>query len=266
MSVTRKDVAKMAALAGGQAALATIPTDGVVIKEGRGNFVTKGDLASEKAIISLIRKHFPSDEILSEETESQLKDLLTVEHLWVIDPIDGTNNYRNGRNYSAVSVAYVESGQIVDAAAYDPFRKELFTAHRGGGAFLNGRAIKIGEQKDIHKAVVATDNSYDPDGTRHNLQIVLAIDPTPWVLVKGSAVLTICEVACGRTDLYFHTALKPWDNAAAMLIAEEAGAIVTDLKGNKIAFTSPEIVVGNPELVKEFARSVAPLLTKNSGE
>src|SRR5262249_20674845 len=133
----RVDFVKTLALAGGEAIRAALPTDRVGQKKGRGNFVTAADEASERAILRLIAEKFPGDEILAEESPPGRGDLSAVQHLWVVDPLDGTNNFRFGRPYAAVSAAYVEAGELRAGAVYDPFRDELFFAERGTGAFLN---------------------------------------------------------------------------------------------------------------------------------
>lgn len=253
--MTQLQLAQHAAKLAGEAIRNAVPSEGVIQKEGRANIVTAADLASEKIIMDLIKEHFPDDEILSEETESNLKNPVEVDRLWVIDPIDGTNNFRFQRNYSGVSIGYVEKGVLKSAAIYDPFHDELFSAERGKGAFLNGQKISVGNQTELSKAAVATDNSYDPAGTKRNIGLALKISPMPWMQMKGSAVLIMAEVASGRTDLYFHTSLKPWDNAAAFLILEEAGGVIRGLRGEEIIFMSPEIVVGNKELVEQCVKS-----------
>ncbi len=249
-------VLRAAALKAGEAVLKFKPTEGLEHKEGRSNPVTAADLASEQIIIDLIRANFPEDQILAEETANNVNDPLAAEHLWVIDPIDGTNNFRYGRNYSAISIGYIESGEIKGAAVLNPFNQDLFTAEEGKGAFLNGEKIGVSDLDDLGKATIASDNSSFPEGTRHNLELMLKIPDTPWFLMRGSAVLIMCDVAAGRADLYFHTFLKPWDNAAAFLIAEEAGAKLVGLKGQEINFLSEEVVVGNEELVKQFLASL----------
>jgi myo-inositol-1(or 4)-monophosphatase len=249
---TVEEVLQQAALAAGEAVRSSRPADGVVEKEGRANFVTAADLASEKEIVATIRRHFPEHDILSEEATSYIAEPLTCKQLWVIDPIDGTSNFRYEREYSAISIGYVEQGEPVAAAVYDPFRDQLFTALRGQGARLNGQKIAVSSLRQLGKATVATDNSYDPAGTRHNLQLMLKLPQTPWYMIRGSAVLAMCDVAAGRVDLYFHTVLKPWDAAAAFLIASEAGATVTGIDGQPVTFMSPHVVMGNNHLVSQF--------------
>lgn len=255
----RKTLIRQAALTAGKIIKSSDPSEGIVQKEGRGNFVTAADFASEKIIIDLITQYFPEDTILSEETESNIQDLpaarqgiLAVDQLWVIDPIDGTNNFRFGRNYSCVSIGYVEKGIVLLGAVYNPFVDELFFAEKGKGGSVNHKKIAVSRQADIHEAVVATDNSYFPEIGERHLHMLLAIQPTPFIMMKGSAALALCEVAAGKMDLYFHTNIKPWDSAGAYLIVEEAGGSIKSFEGHSTPFTSPEIIVGNETLIHEF--------------
>lgn len=249
-------VLKQAVLKAGEEVKRADSSKGVIEKEGRGNFVTNADLASEKIIIEIIKNQFPNDPILSEESAPTIKNPLLIQRLWVIDPIDGTNNFHYQRNYSAISIGFIQKGIIQKGVVYDPFRNDLFFAEKGKGAFLNNQKIQVSGQADLEKGVIATDNSSDPEGTRKNLKLLLKISKTPWVLMRGSAVLIMCDVAAGRVDLYFHNFLKPWDNAAAFLIAEEAGAKVVNIKGEKTNFLSESVVVGNKALVNQFLKSI----------
>jgi len=251
-STDRVELIKDLARAGGAAIRATAPAQGVVTKEGRGNLVTAADRASERAILQLLAEHFSQDAVLSEESHPEVGDPANTAHLWVIDPLDGTSNFRSGRQHAAVSVAYVAAGVVRTGAVYDPFRDELFFAARDRGACLNGEPIRVGNSRHLPTATVATDNCYDPAGTRRNLEICLRIQPSPWILIRGSAVLALCDVACGRVDLYFHTALKPWDNAAAFLIVREAGGRVAGLEGGDVDFWAAEAVAGNADLVEQY--------------
>jgi myo-inositol-1(or 4)-monophosphatase len=249
-SSKRVDFVETLVLAGGEAIRGALPSDRVRQKEGQGNFVTAADEASERAILHLLAEAFPDDAILSEESRPSVDDLPGAHHLWVIDPLDGTNNYRFGRKYAAVSVGYVEGGELRAGAVYDPFREELFFAEKGMGAVLNGEKIHVRGHEDLTSASVATDNCYEPSGTRRNLELYLRLGPQPWLLMRGSAVLSMCEVACGRIDLYFHTALKPWDNAAAFLLVREAGGRVAGFDGASAHFLDPSAIVGNSDLVE----------------
>lgn len=250
------EVIRESVLRAGEAVLKARPTEGIITKEGRGNYVTAADLASEKIIIGAIQKNFPDHSILSEETESHLGDLLLIDHLWVIDPIDGTSNFRYGRDYSGISVGYVEKGVPQVGFIYNPFRNEFFHAERGKGAFVNDRQIEVSAETDLAKATVITGNSYEPKITRSNLEMLLKIPQTPWVLIRGSAVLEYCDIAAGRADLFAHQAVKPWDNAAAFVILQEAGAVIKGLNGEDVNFTASSLVTGNKTLVDQFLEAI----------
>jgi len=254
--MNKLDLAVQAARIAGDIISSSHPQKGTTAKEGRLNFVTAADLASEKAIIEHIKKAYPDDAIISEETNSKLDNPLSLPHLWVIDPIDGTNNFRRQRDYSAVSIGYIENGTMTAGVIYNPFRDELFTAEKGKGAFLNGNPIHIANETDLSKTEIATDNWYDPAGTRENLNLILKLEKVPFMFMKGSAVLVLAEIACGRMDLYVHNFLKPWDNAAGFLLVREAGGVVKDLKGNDVSFLSPQAVAGNAKLVEQFIQKV----------
>lgn len=227
------------------------------VKSSAGDLVTAADLDSEKIIINIIRTTYPDDLIISEE-ESEGQELLSSKKLptltgWVIDPIDGTNNFKKGMAYSGISVAYVENGEAVLGAVYNPYRQELYLAHRGQGAFRNGLPIHVSRKATFDANTrVCTSNSYE-GGTQANLQRYAKLGDV-WVDVLGSSVLIMTDVAAGRLDLYHHNGLKPWDNAAAFLIVEEAGGKITDLKGKPTNWLTDEVVMGNSRLTNEFIK------------
>lgn len=250
------DAIREGVLQAGEAVRKAKTSEGIVVKEGRLNFVTAADLESERILIETIRRHFPTHAILSEETESDIEDILAVEHLWVIDPIDGTSNFRYGRGYAGISVGYTERGEPQIGFIYNPFTDELFYAQKGEGAFVNDIPIQAGKETDLAKATVMTDNWYEPEGTRQNLETFLKIKQTPWILIRGSAVLAYCDIASARADLYFHSHLRPWDNAAGFVIAQEAGATIKGWNGENVDFLSPKAVAGNEALVKQFVEEI----------
>jgi myo-inositol-1(or 4)-monophosphatase len=231
------------------------------VKSSAGDFVTAADLASQQAIVSIIKQTYPDERIISEEM-SEGQTLLSPENLphltgWVIDPIDGTNNFKRGLAYSAVSVAYIENGAAVLGVVYDPYRQELYQAQKGVGVTRNGVPIHVSAKTSFDAGTrVCTSNSYE-GGTQANLARYAQLGDV-WVDVLGSSVLIMTDVASGRLDLYHHNGLKPWDNAAAFLIAETAGAKITDLSGQPTTWLTNELVMGNPALVDAFiAKTVA---------
>ena len=255
---TRSKTATDAAMAAGAAILTFDPaTVDTKVKSSAGDLLTAADLASEAAIAKIIKAAFPDDIVISEETVEG-HELLAPEKLpgltaWVIDPIDGTNNFRKGMAYSGISIGYIEKGEPVLGVVYDPYRRELYLAAKGQGATRNGLPVSVSQKGSFDAGTrVCTSNSYE-GGTQANLDRYVKLGYV-WVDVLGSAVLIMTDVASGRLDLYHHNGLKPWDNAAAFLIAREAGAEITDLQGQEINWLSKEVVVGNGALVGEFIR------------
>jgi myo-inositol-1(or 4)-monophosphatase len=260
MDTTRLQAIKDAALAAGDEILKYDPlTVETQVKSSEGDLVTAADLGSERVITDTIRAVYPDDVVISEET-TEGHELLTPEHLnkltgWVIDPIDGTNNFKKGMAYSGISIGYIENGTIILGAVYDPYRKELYVAEKGRGATRNNQPIQVSNTSTFNTGTrVCTSNSYE-GGTQANLGRYARLGHV-WVDVLGSAVLIMTDVASGRLDLYHHNGLKPWDNAAAFLIAEEAGAKITDLSGRPTSWLTSEVVVGNELLVDEFMRRI----------
>lgn len=224
-------------------------------KASVGDLVTAADLASEKRIIQTIKATYPSRVVISEEI-SDNHTLLTPENLpkltgWVIDPLDGTNNFKRSMAYSGISVGYIEAGKITHGAVYNPYRDELYLATKGEGATRNGMPIHISGKIDFDTATRVCTSNFQEVGTQANLERYKTLGHV-WVDVLGSAVLIMTDVASGRLDLYHHNGLKPWDNAAAFLIAEEAGAVITDLAGNPTTWLTDNITMGNEALAKAF--------------
>lgn len=254
----RLELAKKAALAGAAEIAKYDPrTVETHIKTTAGDLVTAADEASEVTITRLIHEAFPDDLVISEETNDH-QELLTLANLpsltaWVLDPLDGTNNFKRGMNYSGISVAYVDHGEPVLGVVYDPFKQELYVAQNGQGATRNGQPIHVGDKAEFDSNVrVCTSNSYE-GGTRASLERYQKLGHV-WVDALGSAVLIMTDVASGRLDLYHHNGLKPFDNAAAFLIASESGAKLVDLQGNPVTWLTSDIVMGNPALVNEFIK------------
>lgn len=193
------------------------------------DLVTEIDIWAEKIIVEMIKEQFPSHQILGEESAAdslQSKDYANG-FCWVLDPIDGTTNFVSGIPHSAVSVAVMENGESVVAVIFDPFRNELFTAIKGGGAFLNAEPIKVSAENKLGKSVVATGYPYGRVQDWPKLEPIynLFFRESRDMRVFGAAVLDQCWVACGRLDAFFEMGLKPWDVAAGSLIVQEAGGV-----------------------------------------
>jgi len=214
--------------------------------KGRRNLVTEADLQSEKKIIGIIRAEFPGHGIVSEEA-GELK--AEREYKWIIDPLDGTNNYFFGIPIYCVNIALVRRGEPVLGLTYDPVRKELFQAVRGKGAYLNGRKIRVSGVQTLERASAGVDLGYNPERSRELLEIQARLwGQVHLVRLLGSSALGMAYAACGRLGLYFHKYVYPWDIAAGLLLVREAGGEVTDFKGRPVGVDSHEIVAGSKRL------------------
>ncbi len=215
--------------------------------------VTQVDVMAEEFICDRIREAFPEHRILAEESAPDMRDLSTYKGpLWIIDPIDGTVNYAHGHYQSAVSIAYVDQGLVQCGVVCNPFVDETFHAQLGQGAFLNDKAIKVGEKTELRRCLIATGFPYvKGDMTPLLRRVALVLQECADLRRLGSAALDICWVAMGRIDGYYEN-LSVWDFAAAQLIAREAGARYGHFKpvpdGVSAQFHNKNILIANPTL------------------
>ena len=206
------------------------------------DLVTEVDHQSEEFLLSEVQRDFPDHHIVTEESGViQGND----EHVWYIDPLDGTVNYAHYIPIFCVSIAYASKGVLTLGAVYDPMRDEMFLAERGKGATLNGKKIGVSSTMELQKSLLVTGFPYDAWNTEQDnfANFVKFGKMTQGVRRFGSAALDLCYVAAGRFDGFWEMALKPWDVAAGGLICEEAGARVTNVKGEADYVSPPQSVV-----------------------
>ena len=219
-----------------------------VDQKGVIDLVSEADHQSEQFLLSHIRQHYPSDQIVAEESG---KLAGTADHVWYVDPLDGTINYVHGLPIYSVSIAYAEAGKLRLGVVYDPMRDECFSAEHGAGAWLNGTLIHPSQASDLDHALLVTGFPYDirtnPDNNLdHYAHFALH---SQGVRRLGSAALDLSYVACGRFDGFWELRLNPWDVAAGGLIAMESGARVTNLAGEADIFSPPQsILAANPTI------------------
>jgi myo-inositol-1(or 4)-monophosphatase len=222
-------------------------------EKSRNDLVTETDLKCESEIASMIRSRYPSHMILAEERHKDT-DVLA-DGLWIVDPLDGTNNYAHGIPHFCVSIAYAERGEVIAGVVLDPMRNELFTGTRGGGAFLNGARISVSGTERVSASIITTGFYYDRgammEKTLDTIHSLFSAD-IRGIRRLGSAALDLCWVACGRFDGYFEYRLSPWDFAAGMLLVREAGGKGSDREGKELGFTSESVVVSNGRIHDEF--------------
>jgi myo-inositol-1(or 4)-monophosphatase len=206
------------------------------------DLVTEVDHESEAFLLGEIQKKFSGHHIFAEESGIiQGND----EHVWFVDPLDGTVNYAHHIPIFTVSIAYASHGQLMLGAVYEPMRDEMYAAERGRGARLNGMPIRVSNATELQKSLLVTGFPYDAWNTRQDnfANFTHFGKLTQGVRRLGSAALDLCYVAAGRFDGFWEMSLKPWDIAAGGLIAEEAGARVTNVNGDRDYMASPQSVI-----------------------
>jgi len=215
------------------------------------DMVTEADKASEAMIIKILRRTFPGDDIMTEESQDQRT---ASKRRWIIDPLDGTTNYAHGFPVWCVSIAFEERGLVKAGAIYNSNLDELFTAAKGKGAFLNGKPIKVSAEKKLLKSLLATGFPYDvhtsPDNNLANFQKF--IKRAQAVRRPGSAAIDMAYLACGRFDGFWEIKLKPWDAAAASLMITEAGGKISNFSGGPYSLYYPECLASNGKIHKQM--------------
>jgi myo-inositol-1(or 4)-monophosphatase len=229
-----------------------------VREKARHDFVSEVDSLAEQTIIGTLRKAYPHHGILAEESGAQDGD----EYQWIIDPLDGTTNFLHGFPQFAVSIGLRHRGVLDQGVIYDPLRNELFTASRGGGAFLNERRIRVSRVKSMDDALLGTGF---PFRRREHIDAYLGMlkalfVDSAGVRRAGSAALDLAYVAAGRLDGFWEIGLSPWDMAAGTLTIVEAGGMVSDLAGGDRYLQTGNVVCGNPKIFPLLLQALRPHL------
>jgi len=214
--------------------------------KSRTNLVTSVDRESEDFIFSTIQDKYPSHTIIAEEGSRQDAP---GEYVWYIDPIDGTNNFAHGIPHFCVSVGLFsrQDNRMVCGAVYNPCSGEMFSARKGGGAFMGSTPIMVSTTDDLGISILATGFPYDKENSETNnlREFNMFLPKLQGIRRMGSAALDLCYVACGRFDGYWEHSLSPWDIAAGAIIAMEAGATVTRYDGSPFDLEIPQLCVAN---------------------
>lgn len=236
-------LAEQAAQAAGEVLLAHLGRARVEFK-GAVDLVTNADREAEQVIIAMIQDRYPEHGIVAEESGTAAGKAPV---RWVIDPIDGTTNYAHGLPIFAVSIAVELEGQIVAGVVYNPASREKYTAIRGRGAALNGVPLAVSTTEELDRSLLVTGFPYTVRETRlnnmdHFENFILRAQA---VRRLGSAALDMAYVARGSFDGYWEPEVKPWDVAAGWLLVEEAGGVVTDLKGRPFTLEAGQVLASN---------------------
>jgi myo-inositol-1(or 4)-monophosphatase len=235
-----------------------------VDKKGAIDLVTEIDLAVERMFRALIAERFPDHQVLAEE----LGGSLTVPPgpCWVFDPIDGTTNYAHGVPIFCASLALEIDGVAEVGVVFDPNRQELFTAERRGGAFLNGRPLRVSSAQTLVDGLLVTGFPYD---VHQRLDEIVGlfrdfVGVARGVRRLGSAAIDLCYVAAGRLDGFWECDLKPWDIAAGALIVEEAGGLVTGLTGEPFTSRGRSVLATNGQLHPQMREVIDAFMARRS--
>ena len=220
-------------------------------KSSSYDLVTVADIEAEKAVVSVIKEHCPDHNFLTEEERYAVT---SSDYTWVIDPLDGTNNFACGLPIFCVSIALVKNDEVIVAAVYDVTRDELFSAEKNKGAFLNGSRIKVTPVDSLQQALFITGFYYD-----RGEDMIQALDTIKRFFLKhimglrrlGAAALDLCYVASGRVSGFWEFELSPWDFAAGKLLIEEAGGKITDRKGNPVPLRDKSFIVASNGKIHE---------------
>jgi myo-inositol-1(or 4)-monophosphatase len=249
-------VAIRAARAAGRIHLKRLGNTHISRKSNAVDLVTEADREAEAATIDVLQRAFPDHTILAEEGGGSS---VAGEHRWLIDPLDGTTNFAHGFPQFCVSIGYERRGRIQLAVIFDAFKKELFLARRGGGAWLNQKPIRVSRVRTLDMSLLATGFPYD---RRERRRFYLCFWEafmlrTHGVRRTGSAALDLAWVACGRVDAFWEFGLKPWDVAAGSLLVEEAGGYVSNIDATTLDINAAQIIASNGRLHQQMVETLA---------
>jgi myo-inositol-1(or 4)-monophosphatase len=224
--------------------------------KGPGDYVSQADRKAEEIIHAELSRARPGYAFLMEERGAVEGE--DGQHRWIVDPLDGTTNFLHGLPMFGISIALERQGQIVAGVIYNPAIDELYTAERGGGAFLNDRRLRVAGRSKLSDCVIGTGIPHLGQGHHGNYLIELrhVMAETSGVRRIGAAALDLAYVAAGRLDGFWEDSLSPWDMAAGMLLIREAGGFVSDKAGGQDMLENGSIVAGNEAIHRALLKTV----------
>ncbi|MFM2281126.1 MAG: monophosphatase protein [Pseudomonadota bacterium] len=214
--------------------------------KGPGDYVSQADRKSEKIVKDELMKARPTYGYLGEETEGEIKGTDGA-HRWIVDPLDGTTNFLHGIPMFAVSIGLERNGEMFAGVIYNPATDELYTAEKGGGAYVNDRRLRVSSRRSLSDCVIGTGIPHLGRGQhgKYLIQLRHVMGEVAGVRRMGSAALDLAYVAAGRMDGFWEEGLSPWDIAAGIVMIREAGGFVSSLSGGSDILDSGSILAGN---------------------
>lgn len=215
------------------------------VGEGTYNLVSAADIEVERVIADVVRQAFPGHAILGEELHAA--DVQATD-LWIVDPLDGTNNFLHGIPHFAVSIAYYHQGEPRCGVIYNPLREDWYETQRGSGAWHNGRKVRVAPHEHLNQTIVGTGFYYDRGAM---MEATLAAirdlfrENIHGIRRFGAASLDLAHVGCGQYGAFFEYRLAPWDFAAGRLFVEEAGGRVTTGDGSPLPLATTSVLASN---------------------
>ena len=253
---------KAARAAGAIINRAALDVEAVRISQKQVNdFVTEVDQNSERVIIETLLTAYPDHGILAEESGSTHGNP-NADHIWIIDPLDGTTNFIHGFPVYCVSIALQVRGKLEQAVVFDPTRNDLFTASKGRGAFLNDRRIRVSKRTRLNECLLSTGFPFRPEDDFDKYLRLMGdvMQRTAGLRRPGAAALDLAYVAAGFSDGFFELGLKPWDMAAGALLVTEAGGLISNFTGEGPYLEHEECLAASPRIYAQLA----PLTQKYS--
>ena len=227
-----------------------------VEKKGSTDYVTEVDRRVEQIIFEDIKSYYPEHNFLGEESGEEINNSNVT---WILDPIDGTTNFINGFPHYCISLCASVDGVPTHGVIIDPTRREEFSASKGKGAQLNGERIRVSDQKNLTDALLSCSSRSTPEQNyKYNLLGTFMELYKNEITIRrtGCSALDLAYIGAGRLDGFWGNGLKPWDVAAGIVIAEEAGDLLSDFHGSPKYHGSENIVCCSPKCFKPILQAV----------
>lgn len=271
------NVAMETAREAGAILLAEFDRPATITYKGEVDLVTQADRRSEQAIVTRLRSHFPRHSIMAEEgggDERSATGETLGSYCWYVDPLDGTTNFAHGYPCFAVSIGLTRKvaadtepplEDLLVGVVYNPVSRELFSAVKGEGAFLNNKRIQVSSVERLATSLLGTGFPSHKRAQNPNIHYYWNFTlRSHGVRRDGSAALDLAAVACGRFDGFWEFGLKPWDTAAGVLLVREAGGAASDFAGRPYRLGGPELLASNKCIHAEMQHVAADIAERAS--